>query len=144
MTKKSGIYPYILTKEEKHLSIRPFADNMKREACERQEGICTKCKEFFSLENMEADHIIPWHEGGKTTTENCQILCKDCNRKQLGKLGMWWVANSSSVSVNLPFVSHHLGAGILVLRRGLEPPWDCSHTPLKRARLPVPPPELYR
>ena len=29
----------------------------------------------------------------------------------------------------------------LVLRRGLEPPRDCSHTPLKRARLPVPPPE---
>ena len=28
-----------------------------------------------------------------------------------------------------------------MLRRGLEPPQDYSHTPLKRTRLPVPPPE---
>jgi len=24
------------------------------------------CKEAFKIEEMEADHIIPWHEGGKT------------------------------------------------------------------------------
>ncbi len=30
---------------------------------------------------MEADHITPWHEGGKTISENCQILCKDDNKK---------------------------------------------------------------
>ena len=31
---------------------------------------------------MEADHITPWHEGGKTIEENCQMLCKDCNRRK--------------------------------------------------------------
>lgn len=33
---------------------------------------------------MEADHITPWHEGGKTNEENCQMLCKTCNRTKSG------------------------------------------------------------
>ena len=36
VTKKSGIYLYVLTKNEKYLSIRTFTDNQKREAYERQ------------------------------------------------------------------------------------------------------------
>jgi 5-methylcytosine-specific restriction endonuclease McrA len=31
---------------------------------------------------MEADHITPWSKGGKTTVENCQLLCLDCNRRK--------------------------------------------------------------
>jgi len=85
VTKKSGIYPYILTKNEKYLSIRAFTDKQKREAYEKQKGICTHCKEYFEFEEMEADHIKPWHEGGKTTAENCQMLCKMCNRTKSGK-----------------------------------------------------------
>ncbi len=85
VTKKSGIYPYVLTKQERHLSIRAFADKMKREAYERQKGICAKCEEHFAIEEMEADHITPWHEGGKTTAENCQMLCKQDNRTKSGK-----------------------------------------------------------
>ena len=80
VTKKSGIYSYVLTREEKHLSIRAFTDNMKREAYERQKGICAKCKKHFAIEDMEADHITPWHQGGKTIPENCQMLCKQDNR----------------------------------------------------------------
>ena len=34
---------------------------------------------------MEADHTTPWHEGGKTVSKNCQILCKECNRRKSGK-----------------------------------------------------------
>ncbi|MBU1684268.1 DUF262 domain-containing protein [Patescibacteria group bacterium] len=85
VTKKSGIYSYILTRNEKFLNIRAFTDKMKREAYERQKGICKKCKEHFEIEEMEADHITPWHEGGKTTLKNCQILCKQCNRTKSGK-----------------------------------------------------------
>ena len=80
VTKKSGIYPYVLTRNEKFLNIRAFTDKQKREAYERQRGICVKCKEHFELEEMEADHIKPWHEGGKTVSENCQMLCKQDNR----------------------------------------------------------------
>jgi len=85
VTKKSGIYPYVLTRQERYLSIRAFTDKMKREAYERQNGICTKCGEHFEIEEMEADHIKPWHEGGTTTANNCQMLCKQCNRTKSGK-----------------------------------------------------------
>jgi 5-methylcytosine-specific restriction endonuclease McrA len=34
---------------------------------------------------MEADHITPWYEWGKTNPENCQMLCKNCNRVKGGK-----------------------------------------------------------
>ena len=61
VTKKSGIYIYILTRDEKYLNIRAFTDNQKREAYERQKGICPKCKKHFEIEEMEADHIKPWH-----------------------------------------------------------------------------------
>ena len=82
VTKKSGIYEYVLTREEKYLSIRAFTDNMKREAYERQNGICPACGNHYDLSEMEADHITPWVEGGKTTAENCQMLCRDDNRRK--------------------------------------------------------------
>lgn len=84
VTKKSGIYEYVLTRKEKYLSIRAFTDRQKREAYERQKGICTKCNGHFDLNGMEADHITPWHEGGKTSAENCQMLCKEDNRRKSG------------------------------------------------------------
>ena len=85
VTKKSGIYEYVLTGKEKFLSIRAFTDKMKREAYERQKGICKKCKKHFEIEEMEADHIKPWHEGGKSVAGNCQMLCKQDNRTKSGK-----------------------------------------------------------
>ena len=85
VTNKKGIYPYILTRKEKHLSIRAFSDSQKLSAYERQNGICAHCKEHFELSQMEADHITPWHLGGKTISENCQMLCKNCNRQKSGK-----------------------------------------------------------
>lgn len=85
VTNKKGIYWYVLTKEEKYLNIRAFSDNQKREAYERQKGICPICKKHFDISEMEADHIKPWHEGGKTIAENCQMLCKDDNRRKSGK-----------------------------------------------------------
>lgn len=84
VTRKAGIYPFVLDGKERHLSIRTFTDNNKREAYERQKGICVKCKKSFELCEMEADHITPWHSGGKTNAGNCQMLCKDDNRKKSG------------------------------------------------------------
>lgn len=85
VTKKSWIYEYILTKNEKYLNIRAFTPNTKREAYEKQKGICVKCLKHFEINEMEADHITPWHEWWKTTPENCQMLCKNCNRVKSGK-----------------------------------------------------------
>jgi hypothetical protein len=82
VTRKSGIYAYVLTGQEKHLSIRAFNDRMKREAYERQNGICPKCGKHYEIGEMEADHITPWVEGGHTSADNCQMLCKDDNRRK--------------------------------------------------------------
>jgi len=82
VTKKSGIYAYVLTKQESYLNIRAFTDNMKREAYERQEGVCPACKKHWDINEMEADHITPWVEGGKTVAGNCQMLCRDDNRRK--------------------------------------------------------------
>ncbi|WP_086739469.1 HNH endonuclease family protein [Erythrobacter colymbi] len=85
VTKKSGIFDYVLSGNERALSIRAFTDNMKREAWERQGGLCTVCNKPFAIEDMEADHIDPWHAGGKTIATNCQMLCKPDNRRKSGK-----------------------------------------------------------
>ncbi len=85
VTKKSGIYPYVLTRNEKCLNIRAFTEKQKRETYERQKCVCVKCRKRFEIEDMEADHITPWHEGGKTVSENCQMLCKPDNRTKSGK-----------------------------------------------------------
>jgi hypothetical protein len=82
VTKKSGIYSYLLTKDEKYLNIRAFTDSQKRAAYEKQNGICPVCKEHFEISEMEGDHITPWSEGGKTQADNLQMLCKDCNRRK--------------------------------------------------------------
>jgi len=85
VTNKKGIYSYVLTGKEKHLNIRAFSKNQRREAYERQKGVCPVCGEKFELDEMEADHITPWHEGGKTSADNCQMLCKEDNRRKSGK-----------------------------------------------------------
>ncbi|ELZ4287154.1 DUF262 domain-containing protein [Campylobacter upsaliensis] len=94
---KKGVYPYVLSGDEKHLSLRAFSDSVKRAVYEKQGGVCAnsdghikgvKCpheNERLELEQMEADHIIPWSKGGKTEKENCQMLCRECNRKKSAK-----------------------------------------------------------
>lgn len=85
ITRHAGIYEYLIDGEERHLSLRAFSEKMKRTAYEKQKGICPVCKEHFEYEKMEGDHITPWHLGGKTTSENCQMLCQSDNRTKSGK-----------------------------------------------------------
>lgn len=80
--KKVGIYTYVFDKNQKHLNLRVFDDNQKRTAFEKQNGTCSKCKKVFKIEEMEADHITPWSLGGRTTDDNLQMLCKECNRRK--------------------------------------------------------------
>ena len=83
--KKAGIYRYVLSGALRDLSFRTFDKKQKREAYERQKGICPHCGKHFELEEMEADHIKPWCDGGTTVAENCQMLCRNCNRIKGGK-----------------------------------------------------------
>lgn len=85
VTNKKGVYYYLITGKEKYLNIREFSPSMKREVYEKQNGICPICKNKFHFEKMEGDHITPWSSGGKTKIENCQMLCKLCNREKSNK-----------------------------------------------------------
>ncbi len=84
VTNKRGIYPYVLTRSDRTLNLRGFSWSQKRSAYERQKGICPVCGKFFEIDDMEADHITPWHAGGKTEPANCQMLCKEDNRRKAG------------------------------------------------------------
>lgn len=80
-----GIYEYLFDRKEKHLNLRTFNDKIKARKYEKQKGICPICKNHFELSEMEADHITPWHKGGKTEESNCQLLCQKCNQEKSGK-----------------------------------------------------------
>lgn len=85
VTNQRGICAFILTRDQKYLSLRKFSNHIKTQVYEKQEGVCPgitnhECGKRFELNEMEADHIKPWRDGGKTTIENCQMLCKKHNR----------------------------------------------------------------
>ncbi len=80
-----GVYEYVMDGEEKHLNPRTFNATEKAIAYEKQKGICPYCKKHFEIDEMQADHIKPWSKGGKTTQENCQMLCTQCNGTKSNK-----------------------------------------------------------
>lgn len=85
VSNKRGVFDYALTGDERNLNIRAFTESQKQTAYARQQGICAVCGKHFELPEMEADHITPWHAGGKTEPANCQMLCRECNRRKSGK-----------------------------------------------------------
>lgn len=85
VTSKKGIYDYLLSGDERKLSIRSFDRRDALAAYERQVHKCALCGEEFEFKDMQADHIEPWSKGGKTIRENCQMLCRDCNLKKSNK-----------------------------------------------------------
>ena len=85
-----GICPYVLTRDEHYLDLRAFPDDIKLEVYERQHHHCAnpECPNHdqeFEFSEMEGDHITPWRDGGRTVIENCQMLCRDCNRRKGSK-----------------------------------------------------------
>ena len=82
---KKGIYGYLLTGNKKTLNLRAFSEKIQVTQYEKQKGICPVCGQHFERNGMEADHIIPWGQGGSTKPKNCQMLCKMDNRTKSGK-----------------------------------------------------------
>lgn len=88
--KPKGIYEYLLSRDtnpfaEKYLSLRTFDKRDKQKKYSEQNGKCALCGQDFKIDEMEADHIVPWSKGGKTELSNCQMLCKSCNRQKTDK-----------------------------------------------------------
>lgn len=79
---QQGIIPYVLTGDERSLDLRAFPEEIKLAVYEEQHHRCAICGREFDYEFMEGDHITPWREGGRTVKENCQMLCRECNRRK--------------------------------------------------------------
>ena len=103
VTNKRGIFEYLLSGEEmtQLLNVRVFDDNTKRivygrqtsEATAEDKSNCPLCaightanaKRIYALNEMDADHVSAWMNGGKTDEENCQMLCITHNRAKGNK-----------------------------------------------------------
>ena len=88
VTNMAGIIPYVLSERTKHdekvLSLRLFDERTKQKKYELQNHKCPLCvkngnDKEYTYDEMQADHILPWSKGGKTTSDNCQMLCRNCN-----------------------------------------------------------------
>ena len=91
---KKGIFEYILGEgqDTKLLTIRVFSEPVKKSvyatqtAGAKKNGIsnCSHCaighdankNKIWKLEEMDADHVSAWSNGGKTEIANCEMLCK--------------------------------------------------------------------
>lgn len=87
--KNKGVLYNVLGGEDENiacrLSKRVFSNTDKRTAYERQKGICPITSESLPIEEMQADHIIPWWKGGTTTLSNLQMISKLANARKGGK-----------------------------------------------------------
>ena len=89
---KKWAYEYLFDALEKHLNLRTFSEFQWNKAYNNQHSICLHCvamnkltkTKVWIIDEMEADHITPWHLGRKTDDSNCQMLCKTCNREKSG------------------------------------------------------------
>ena len=101
--KKNGIFEYVLGGEndKKLLEIRIFEDSVKKAKYTKQTAdakaagisncpLCACCdnankSKIWTLKDMDADHVTAWSNGGATTIENCEMLCKTHNRAKGNK-----------------------------------------------------------
>ncbi|MFI6867103.1 TerD family protein [Nocardia sp. NPDC050406] len=58
---------------------RSIPQHVKTAVWQRDGGRCRECS---AGEYLELDHIIPWSQGGATSVENLQILCRRCNQEK--------------------------------------------------------------
>lgn len=97
---KRGIYEYVLggEVETKLIEVRVFDERTKLAAYEKQtkaaeaagESNCPMCasgtnnnaERIYRLEEMDADHVTAWSNGGASNLKNCEMLCVPHNRSK--------------------------------------------------------------
>ncbi|MEU0541660.1 TerD family protein [Nocardia sp. NPDC005978] len=58
---------------------RAVPQDVKSRVWQRDGGKCVQCGD---KQYLEFDHIIPWSQGGATSVDNLQILCRGCNGRK--------------------------------------------------------------
>jgi len=94
---RRGIFEYVLgdSQDASLLDVRVFDDATKKSVYAKQtadaqaKGIsnCPLCaigheansRKIWKFEDMEADHVTAWSRGGRSSAENCQMLCSTHN-----------------------------------------------------------------
>jgi hypothetical protein len=59
---------------------RQFTKATKRDAWKRCGGSCEKCTAPVAAGGFIYDHIIPWELTRDSSLDNCQVLCRTCDR----------------------------------------------------------------
>ena len=95
---KRGIFEFVLGGKQdlRLLEVRMFDDPTKHSVYEMQtcaaeekgESNCPLCalghdasrNRIYKLSEMDADHVSAWSKGGKSSADNCQMLCLTHNR----------------------------------------------------------------
>jgi hypothetical protein len=99
VTDKKGIWEYVLggEQETRLLNVRVFDAKVKAttyaaQTSDSRGGGMSNCPvcagssnksqavKVYREEEMEADHVTAWSNGGQSSPENCQMLCKPHNR----------------------------------------------------------------
>lgn len=68
-----------------NIDSRRFDINLREKALMNQNWQCALCATKISLDTSHADHIKPYSKGGKTTIDNLQMLCPNCNLRKSNK-----------------------------------------------------------
>ena len=82
ISRNKGVYEYLITGNERAISMRAFPESDKLVMYERQKHKCAICGKEKDISEMHGDHIKPWSKGGRTTLENGQMLCTECNLRK--------------------------------------------------------------
>jgi len=101
--KRAGVFEYILggCQNTRLLDIRVFEESMKKAVYTKQTDTARACgksncplcalgsdnnaKRIWKYNEMDADHVTAWSNGGATDISNCQMLCVTHNRAKGNK-----------------------------------------------------------
>ncbi len=64
---------------------RGFTDSQRTAIYRKDKESCKMCNKKVGYKEFHADHIVPHIRGGKTTVDNGQVLCIQCNLKKGSK-----------------------------------------------------------